>query len=37
MFQSRFGKMDQFGWLDLEIITADAGTQITSTEFKDEC
>ena len=25
MFQSRFGKIDQFGWWDLEIISADAG------------
>ena len=31
MFQSRFGKIDQFGWWDLEIISADAGTQFTST------
>ena len=37
MFQSRFGKIDQFGWWDLERISADAGTQFTSTEFKDEC
>ena len=37
MFQSRFGKMEQFGWWDLERISADAGTQFTSTEFKDEC
>ena len=37
MFQSRFGKIDQFVWWDLEIISADAGTQFTSTEFKDEC
>ena len=37
MFQSRFGKIDQFGWWDLERISADAGTQYTSTEFKDEC
>ena len=37
MFQSRFGKIDQFGWWNLEIISADAGTQFTSTEFKDEC
>ena len=37
MFQSRFGKMDQFGWWDLERISADAGTQFTSKEFKDEC
>ena len=37
MFQSIFGKIDQFGWWDLEIISADAGTQFTLTEFKDEC
>ena len=37
MFQSRFGKIDKFGWWDLEIISADAGTQFTSTEFKDAC
>ena len=37
MFQSRFRKIDQFGWWDLERISADAGTQFTSTEFKDEC
>ena len=36
-FQSRFGEIDQFGWWDLEIISADAGTQFTSTEFKEEC
>ena len=37
MFQSRFGKIEQFGWWDLEIISADAGTQFTSTEFKEKC
>ena len=37
MFQSRFGKIDQFGWWDLERISADAGTQFTSTKFKEEC
>ena len=37
MFQSRFGKIDQFWWWDLERISADAGTQFTSTEFKYEC
>ena len=37
MFQSRFGKIDQFGWWDLERISSDAGTKFTSTEFKDEC
>ena len=26
MFQSRFGEIDQFGWWDLERISADAGT-----------
>ena len=36
MFQSRFGKIDEFGWLDLEKISADAGTQFTSTGFKEE-
>ena len=34
MFQSRFGKIDQFGWWDLERISADAGTHFTLTEFK---
>ena len=37
MFQSISGKMDQFGWWDLERISADSGTQFTSTEFKEEC
>ena len=37
VFQSIFGKIDQFGWWDLERISADAGTQFTSTEFKEEC
>ena len=37
MFQSRFGKIDEFGWWYLERISADAGTKFTSTEFKEEC
>ena len=37
MFQSRFGKIDEFWRWYLEIISADAGTQFTSTEFKKEC
>ena len=37
MFQSIFGKIDQFGWWDLERISADAGTQFTLKDFKDEC
>ena len=37
MFQPRFEKIDQFGWWDLEIISADAGTQFTLAEFKECC
>ena len=29
MFQSRSGKIDEFGWWYLERISADAGTQFT--------
>ena len=36
MFQSRFGNIDKLGWWGLEIISADAETQFTSTEFKEE-
>ena len=36
MFQSRFGKIDEFGWWDLGRISADAGSQLTLTEFKQE-
>ena len=36
MFQSRFSKIYQFGWWDLERISAYAGTQFTLMEFKDE-
>ena len=28
--------MDEFGWWDLERISSDAGTQFTSTDFKEE-
>ena len=37
MSQSRFGKIDEFVWWYLERISEDAGTQFTSTEFKEEC
>ena len=37
MFQSRFWKIDEFGWWYLELISADAGTQFTLTDFKEEC
>ena len=36
MFQSRFGNIENFGWWDLERISADAGTLFTLTEFKKE-
>ena len=36
MFQSRFGKIDKFGCWYLDIISVEAGTQFTSTEFKDD-
>ena len=35
IFQSRFGKINQFGWWDLERIPEDAGMQFTLTEFKE--
>ena len=37
MFQCIFGKIDKFGWWDLERISADTGTQFTIKDFKDEC
>ena len=37
IFLSRFGKIEEFGWWDLERISADAGTQFILTEFKEEC
>ena len=30
MFQSRFGKVDEFGWWYMERIQTEAGTQFTS-------
>ena len=36
MFQYIYFKIDKFGWLELEIISSDACTQFTSTNFKDE-
>ena len=35
MFQSISGKIDEFGWWDLERISADAGMEFTSAEFKE--
>ena len=36
MFQPRCGRIDEFRSWDLERISADAGTQFNSTEFKEE-
>ena len=33
-FQARFGKLDEFGWWDMEIIQTDAGTQFTYKVFQ---
>ena len=30
MFQARFGKVDEFGWWDMERIQTDAGTQFNA-------
>ena len=35
MFQSRLGKINEFGWSDLERISSDVGTQFVSVEFKE--
>ena len=35
MFQARFGKLDGFGWWDMEIIQTETGTQFTSKDFQE--
>ena len=35
VLQTRFGKVDKFGWWDFERIQADAGLQFTSKEFQE--
>ena len=35
MFQTRFGKVDEFGWWDMEGIQTDAGTQYNSKELQE--
>ena len=37
MFQFISVKIDEFGWWDLENVSADAGKQFTLAEFKEEC
>ena len=34
-FQSRFGKVDEFGWWDLERMKTDAGTKFNLKQFKE--
>ena len=34
ILKSRSGKIEEFGWCELEVNSEDAGTQFTSTEFK---
>ena len=36
-FQYRFGKIYEFGWWDLENISADVVTQFILKNFKEEC
>ena len=35
MYQAIFGKLDEFGWCDMERIKTDAGTQLTSKYFQE--
>ena len=35
MFQKIFGKVDEFGWWDKQIIQTDSGTQFTSKESQE--
>ena len=34
MFQERFGKVDEFGWWDMQRIKTDNGMQFKSKEFQ---
>ena len=35
MFQAISRKVDEFGWLDMEIIQTDIGTKLISIEFQE--
>ena len=35
MFQTRFGKVDKFGWWDMKRIKNGAGIQLTSKELQE--
>ena len=36
-FQSRFGKIDEFGLWDLKRFSSDSGMELYFTEIQDEC
>ena len=36
MFQERFVKVDELGWWYMERIKTDAGTQFSSSQFKED-
>ena len=36
MFQVRFVRVSEIGWLGLKIISVDEGTHFTSADFQDE-
>ena len=35
MFQAIFGKLDEFGWWDMEIVQTDDDTQFTYKDFQE--
>ena len=35
MFKAIFGKVDEFGWWDMERIQTDTGTKFTSKDFQE--
>ena len=35
LFQGIFGKLDEFGWWDMEIIQTDTGMRLTPKEFQE--
>ena len=37
MIQSIYGRIDEFGWWDLQKNSADSGTKFISMEFQDKC
>ena len=37
VFVAEFGKVDEFGWINIDKVRADAGPQFTSEDFRDGC